>query len=118
MQIRLSPGAAASVAAVLAIFFLSWSAAAVPLPYKPMTGCVSQGLFVAKLQKYDFASKSYVERFCRSRVKQETFQGLKDVDLTAYEGQRIQVMGFPRADDCLVIIRVSWGIKVLGPCRP
>ena len=92
--------------------------ARVRLPYKPLVGCVQEGLLVAKVKGYDFKQKKWVEKLCRARVQYEFKGRVHPVDLTPYEGQQVQVLGHARLSECLITIDRAHGLKPLGPCQP
>lgn len=87
------------------------------LPYKPLEGCVRHGKFVAPLKGYNYRTGQWEEHLCQSTAQYETKDGMRPVDLTPYEGKRIQVWAHGDAQHCVITIDVyRHDIKVLGPC--
>jgi len=87
------------------------------LPYKPIEGCVRQGKFVAQLKGYNHRTGHWEEHLCRSTAQYEVKGGMAPLDLSPYEGKRIQVWGHGDANNCVVTIDVyRHSIEVIGPC--
>jgi hypothetical protein len=87
------------------------------LPYKPIEGCVRQGKLVARLKGYNYRTGKWEERLCRSAAQYEAKGGTQPLDLTPYEGKRIQVWGHGDANRGVVTVDVyRHRIRVLGPC--